>query len=170
MRLFLSWPFPLPLGVLIAFLLSGISSQSVRSFGSDLEQQKGGSLATVEHDVAPWDGPAFGLWIPAERFGGKRDSWIYLRIWSAPEKSERKFVFPDKSVKIGAVVYFLDLKSPQLLDLQSQPRQEVKGWVRFIKVNHEQPVVGEFDFVSEQAISLKGRFEAQWISKGWLDR
>jgi hypothetical protein len=126
----------------------------------------GGPPTTAEHDIAPWDGPAFGLWIPAAQFGGKPDSWIYLRIWDAPEKSQKKIVFPDKSMRLGAAAYFLDLKSPRLLDWKRQPRQELKGWVRLIRANGGQPVVGEFNFVSEEAILLKGRFQAQWINKG----
>ncbi|MFN7616840.1 MAG: hypothetical protein ACK5RM_11835 [Pseudanabaena sp.] len=88
-----------------------------------------------------------------------------MKIWDAPENSQKKFVFPDKSVSrnLGTLTYFLNLKSPHLVDWQSQPRQELKGWVRFIKANRKQPVVGEFDFVSEKTISLKGRFESQWI-------
>lgn len=73
-------------------------------------------------------------------------------------------------MKSGAVMYFLDLKAPRLLDWTSQPRQGLKGWVRFMRANSRQPVVGEFDFVSEEAISLKGRFEAQWINKGRLEK
>lgn len=125
---------------------------------------------TVERDISPWDGPAFGLWIPADRFGGTPDSWIYLRIWNAPEKSEGTFVFPDETMKVGAVRYFVDLKSPHGVDLSSQPREELKGWVRLIKANREQPVVGEFDFVSENAALLKGRFQAQWRNEGWVER
>jgi hypothetical protein len=67
-------------------------------------------------------------------------------------------------------MYFLDLKTPRSLDWKCQPRQELKGWVRFIRANSLQSVVGEFDFLSEEAIALKGRFEAQWINKGWLEK
>jgi len=130
----------------------------------------GGQPSTAEHDIAPWDGPAFGLWIPAEQYGGKADSWIYLRIWDEPEKSEKKFVFPDESMKVGAAKYFLDLKSPRSLDWSSQPRQELKGWVRFIRSNSLQAVVGDFEFVSEEAIFLRGRFEAKWINKSWMEK
>ena len=128
---------------------------------------KGDLRTTVEHDIAPWDGPAFGLWIPAETLGGEADSWVYLRIWDAPEKSQKKFIFPDNTMKLGAVKYFLDLKSPSGVDWGSQPRQELKGWVRFSKVNGSEPVVGELNFVSEEDTLLKGQFEAQWINKGW---
>jgi len=151
-------------------LLSFGSSLSAQDLGPVPGQPVGGPSATAEHDIAPWDGPAFGLWIPAEKFGGKPDSWIYLRIWDAPEKSQKKFVFPDRSMKVGAVVYFLDLKSPRSLDWKSQPRKEVKGWVRFIRADRRQAIVGEFDFVSEEAISLKGQFEAEWINKGLLEQ
>jgi hypothetical protein len=151
-------------------LLSFGYSPSAQGLGPVPGQPGGGPPAMAEHDIAPWDGPAFGIWIPAEQFGGKPDSWIYLRIWDAPERSQKKVVFPDKSMKSGTVMYFLDLKAPRLLDWTSQPRQGLKGWVRFMRANSRQPVVGEFDFVSEEAISLKGRFEAQWINKGRLEK
>ena len=129
-----------------------------------------GEPSIAEHDIAPWDGPAFGLWIPAARCGGKADSWIYLRIWDAPEKSEKNFVFPDESMKVGAATYFLDVKSPRSIDWSSQPRQELKGWVRFIRSNSQQAVVGDFEFVSEEDIFLRGRFEAKWINKSWMEK
>jgi hypothetical protein len=151
------------------FLLSFGTSPSAQGLGPH-GQPGGWPLTTAEHDIAPWDGPAFGLWISAEQFGGKPDSWIYLRIWDAPERSQRKFVFPDKSMKSGAVMYFLDLKSPRSLDWANQPRKELKGWVRFIRANRRQAVVGEFSFAAEEAISLKGRFEAEWINTDLLGR
>jgi hypothetical protein len=160
---------PVSRGLLTAILLlSIVCSASAQNLGPVPGQPRGGPPTTAEHDIAPWDGPAFGIWIPAEQFGGKPDSWIYLRIWDAPEKSLKKVDFPDKSMRLGRVAYFLDLKTPRSLDWKSQPRQELKGWVRFMRANGKQPVIGEFDFVSEDAISLKGRFEAQWINKGWL--
>jgi hypothetical protein len=158
-------------GLLMATLLLPFGcSPSGQGCGPAPGPPKGDSRTTVEHDIAPWDGPAFSLWIPAETFGGKPDSWIYLRIWNAPEKSQKKFVFPDETMKLGAVKYFLDLKSPRAVDWKSQPREELKGWVQFIKANRRQPVVGEFDFLSEEATLLNGRFEAQWINKGWLEK
>lgn len=155
--------------VAIVLVFSGCSS-SVQSFDPDSGPRGDGPTSTVEHDIAPWDGPAFGLWIPAGKFGGKPDSWIYLRIWDAIEKSERKFVFPDKSMKMGSALYFLDLKSPRSLDWSTQRRHELNGWVRFITANRKQPVVGEFDFSSEDGVSLNGRFEAEWTNKNLLDK
>lgn len=73
-------------------------------------------------------------------------------------------------MKLGSVVYFLDLKSPRALDWKSQPRQELKGWVRLIRSTSRQTIAGEFDSVSEEAISLKGRFEAEWMNKNWLEK
>lgn len=158
-------------GLLMATLLLAFGcSPSGPGRGPAPGPPEGVSRTTVEHDIAPWDGPAFTLWIPAETVGGKPDSWIYLRIWNAPETSQKKFVFPDETMKLGAVMYFLDLQSPRAVDWTNQPRQELKGWVRFIKANRGQPVVGEFDFVAEEATLLKGRFEAQWINEGWLEK
>ena len=135
---------------------------------STSEQQSASSPATAEHDIAPWDGPAFNVWIPVEKNGGRPDSWINVRIWKEPGKSKTKFVFPDKTMKIGAAIYYSDLVSPRAIDWQTQPRQSVKGWIRFSQVNSDQPILGEFEFVTENAIPLKGRFEAQWLNRSWL--
>ena len=120
-------------------------------------------LGIAEKDCAPWDGPAFGLWIPGEGLGGTPLSWIYLRIWKKPERSLGRFTFPDKTLKIGAVIYFLNLKSPAAVDWLSQPRQQLKGSVRFSRVNTDQNVLGDIDFVSDKNVHLSGRFEAKWI-------
>ncbi len=71
-------------------------------------------------------------------------------------------------MKIGAAIYYSDLVSPRAIDWKKQPRQNVQGWVRFSQVNSDQPILGEFEFVTENAIPLKGRFEAQWQNRSWL--
>lgn len=152
------------------FVLSVLAFATTQSQGAEprvanIEMGRDKWAATVERDCAPWDGAAFGLWIPAENFGGKPDSWIYLRIWHQPEKSRTTFFFPDKTGKNGRVIYYLDLKSPQSIVWQKQPRQELNGQVHFIRVNEKESVLGEFDFLSEGNIHLKGNFEAQWINK-----
>lgn len=153
--------------LIAAFLLVAFS-QHVQTAELASRKLNGALSVTAEHDCAPWDGPAFGLWIPAERFGGRSNSWIYLRIWRAPEKSQATFIFPDQSQGqgVGVAIYYLDLKSPQSIVWQKQPRQELKGKVRFLRVNRNEPVLAEFDFFSEKAIHLKGSFEARWINKG----
>jgi len=68
--------------------------------------------AMVEHDCAPWDGPAFGLWIPAKDLGGPKDSWISIRIWQRPEASRGQFTFPERSPRQkGSAMLFLKLPS-----------------------------------------------------------
>jgi hypothetical protein len=52
--------------------------------------------AIADPDCVPWDGPAFGLWIPARELGGSANSWIYLRIWQRPEDSRGIFTFPHR--------------------------------------------------------------------------
>ncbi|MFN7629311.1 MAG: hypothetical protein ACK5PZ_21000 [Pirellula sp.] len=76
-----------------------------------------------------------------------------------------KFVFPDEAMKTGAATYYTELESPVALDWKTQPRQSVKGWIRFSQVSSDQPILGEFDFVTENAIPLKGQFEAQWLNR-----
>jgi hypothetical protein len=155
-------------GLLIAFLLSFVCLPGGQGIGAPPERPGTGLPATAEHDIAPWDGPAFNVWIPVEKNGGRPDSWINVRIWKEPGKSKTKFVFPDETMKIGAAIYYSDLVSPRAIDWQTQPRQSVKGWVRFSQVNSDQPILGEFEFVTENAIPLKGRFEAQWLNRSWL--
>ena len=154
--------------LLIATFLSVTCSQDVQTAELNSNKSNGELSVTSEHDCAPWDGAAFSLWIPAERFGGRSNSWIYFRIWKAPEKSQTTFIFPDQSQepRVGTVIYYLDLKSPQSIVWQKQPRQELKGKASFFRVNRNEPVLGEFDFLSEKNIHLKGSFEAQWINKG----
>ncbi|MEW6357484.1 MAG: hypothetical protein AB1696_14230 [Planctomycetota bacterium] len=142
----------------------GVVSLSLGLQGAQVAANDGATLtATVEHDFAPWDSPAFALWISADKCGGQTNSWIYLRIWQEPEKSKRLFVFPDKTAKIGAVIYYPNLKSRQSINWEKQPRQELKGSVRFTRVSEKEPVLGEFDFISDQNVHLQGKFEAQWV-------
>lgn len=136
-----------------------------RSFS---EQHKAVSPATVEHDIAPWDGAAFNVWIPVEKNGGWPDAWINVRIWKAPEESKMKFVFPDETMKNGVATYYSNLVTPKAIDWWQQPHQSVKGWIRFRKLDGDQPVLGEFEFVTENGIPLKGRFEAHWLNRSWL--
>ena len=102
---------------------------------ANLQKAKTSMLGIAEKDCAPWDGPAFGLWLPGEGLGGPPKSWIYLRIWKEPRKSLGRFTFPDMTLKVGAVIYFLKLESPKMIDWQNQPRQQLKGSVRFSRVN-----------------------------------
>jgi hypothetical protein len=127
------------------------------------QKTKTSMLGIAEKDCAPWDGPAFGLWLPGEGIGGPKHSWVYLRIWNKPEKSLGRFTFPDKSLKVGAVIYFLMLESPKMIDWQNQSRQQLKGSVRFDRVSLDQNILGELDFFSERNIHLSGKFEAKWI-------
>lgn len=148
-----------------SIIFTAANFQGTEASVTNFEKERTELSATVEHDCAPWDGAAFGLWIPAARFGGNPDSWIYLRIWQDPDKSKTSFVFSDKTGKIGNVRYYLALKSPQLIVWEKQPHQELKGQVRFIRINESESVLGEFDFLSEKSIHLKGNFEARWINK-----
>ncbi|MBM3966106.1 MAG: hypothetical protein FJ308_13735 [Planctomycetes bacterium] len=71
-------------------------------------------------------------------------------------------------MKVGSAIYFSDLESPKAINWNTQPHQRLKGWVRFDQVDSELPIHGEFDFVTEYSVPLKGRFEARWLKKNWL--
>lgn len=123
------------------------------------------AAAMVEHDCAPWDGPAFGLWIPGAELGGPRESWVHLRIWQRPEDSRGPFTFPESSPRQkGSVRLYLKRPSPRSLNGQQQPHQDVSGTVRFLQIRDHADVLGELDLSSPQAIHLRGRFVARWIS------
>lgn len=149
----MSWPAAPP-----------VELQAHGSEYANLAMVKQPVLAIAEHDCAPWDGPAFGLWIPADDLGGGFHSWIYLRIWQDPRHSLGAFHFPDQAVKPkGAVVFFADLPSPQQINWSKQPRQQMKGTVRFTRVRVDQNIIGSLDFVTDRNVHLRGAFEARWI-------
>lgn len=66
--------------------------------GRALGLRNGDARATLGHDIAPWDQPAFSPWIPAETFGGKPDSWISLTVWNGPDASRETVVCPGRNV------------------------------------------------------------------------
>lgn len=122
------------------------------------------AVGMAEQDCAPWDGPAFGLWIPAASLGGADDSWIYLRIWRQPEQAAGVFPFPLTANRFqGAVTYLLELPSPREIRWQSQPRQGLSGQVRFDRINRREAVRGELDFRTDQRVHLRGPFVARWL-------
>lgn len=130
------------------------------------EKSRTSPSALVEHDCAPWDGPAFGVWIPAEGLGGAAHSWIYFRIWQRLEDSVGRFSFPNDTLQRqkGAVTYFLNLETPQKLDWQNQSRRALIGNVRFTRVSQTQNVLGEVDFTTDQNVRLRGSFSARWLA------
>lgn len=114
---------------------------------ANLQKAKTSMLGIAEKDCAPWDGPAFGLWLPGEGLGVPPKSWIYLRIWKEPRKSLGCFTFPDKTLKVGVVIYLVKLESPKMIDWQNQARQQFKGSVRFSRVNLDQNILRELDLL-----------------------
>ena len=149
---------------IIAFIPFALSLYSTQIEAGNHQDNGGISSAIVEPDCAPWDGPAFGLWIPGEELGGSINSWIYLRIWQQPEESAGTFNFPHGgSRQKGAVTYFLDLASPKNISWQKQSRQELKGSVHFSRISKKESVLGELDFISDKNVHLRGSFAAKWV-------
>ena len=147
-----------------AIALIGLGVPVTPAEASNRRVGAGPAIGMAEKDCAPWDGPAFGLWIPAASLGGADDSWIYLRIWRQPEQSAGLFQFPlTASRSQGAVTYLLELPSPQAIRWQSQPRQDLSGHVRFDRINRREAVRGELDFRSDQKVHLRGPFVARWL-------
>ncbi len=104
---------PLKPGALIvpAALLLGLSG--LRAAAVPARNAGSSPSATVQHDCAPWDGPAFSLWIPAEGGGGAAPSWLLLRIWQAPQASMGSVSFADPSLRKGSVMLFRNHRSPR---------------------------------------------------------
>ncbi|KEF41965.1 MAG: hypothetical protein ER33_08180 [Cyanobium sp. CACIAM 14] len=95
---------------------------------------------------------------------GADPSWIHLRLWQPPEQSAGEFSFPlTSSRQKGAVIYFPGLASPRAIRWQSQPRQNLSGRVRFVRINGREAVEGELDFLTDRKVRLRGTFVARWV-------
>jgi hypothetical protein len=130
-----------------------------------VEVQVDPSMGTAESDCAPWDGPAYDVWIPGKKFGGESDSWIQIVIWQPVNTSEKKFAFPDLSGKLGHAAYFTDLKSYRQANFSSIYHYKLSGTVQFVRVNDRESILGELDLAGEKGLHLQGKFEAAWGMK-----
>ncbi|MFM7312037.1 MAG: hypothetical protein ACKO0M_02530 [Cyanobium sp.] len=150
--------------LLTTLVLIGLGGPLLPAKAADHRVGAGPAIGMAEQDCAPWDGPAFGLWIPAANLGGADDSWIHLRIWRQPGQAAGVFHFPLTANRFqGAVTYFLELPSPREIRWQSQPRQGLSGQVRFERINRREAIRGELDFRSTQKVHLRGPFVARWL-------
>lgn len=146
-----------------AALLLGLSS--LRTAAAPARNAGSSPPATVQLDCAPWDGPAFSLWIPAEGVGGPAHAWLHLKIWQDPRASMGRFTFPDSSLRSGKglVTLVRHLRSPRDTRGPQQRGEALKGSVTFTRVSPTEDVLGELDLTSERNTRLQGRFRAGWV-------
>ncbi len=103
--------------------------------------------ATVNRDCAPWDGAAFTISIQYDMAS------IQISIWKSPDmKLPVVFSFPDPSSRLGNATY-----QPLF-----GPYRQLNGKVIFWRVDSENPIEGEFNFMLETGKSFKGKFKAEW--------
>lgn len=104
--------------------------------------------ATINHDCAPWDGPAFTVSIPT------KDANISISVYQAPDsRLPTTFLFPDNTMSVGSAIFVLPIGPPEHL----------KGKVSFQGIKQGNPVEGVFDFTTEAGKTLRGKFTAEWV-------
>ena len=105
--------------------------------------------ATIHRACAPWDGPAFTVFIPLDD-----GNVMQIFIWQAADiKFPVTFAFPDETGQIG-FAYIGPIVEPL--------QQEQSGEVSFQRVEEDMPVEGEFDFKIENGERFIGKFKAEW--------
>jgi hypothetical protein len=105
--------------------------------------------ATIHKACAPWDGPAFTLFISLND-----GNFMQVFIWQAADiPVPVTFGFPDQTGQVG-FAYIGPIHEPL--------QQEQSGEVSFKRVEKDMPVEGEFDFRTENGKRFIGKFKAEW--------
>ncbi|HZJ22609.1 MAG TPA: hypothetical protein VFD54_04820 [Anaerolineales bacterium] len=105
--------------------------------------------ATIHKACAPWDGPAFTLFISLND-----GNFMQVFIWQAADiPVPVTFGFPDQTGQVG-FAYIGPIHEPL--------QQEQSGEVSFQRVEKDVPVEGEFDFRTENGKRFIGKFKAEW--------
>ena len=105
--------------------------------------------ATIHRACAPWDGPAFTVFISLND-----GNVMQVFIWQAADiKFPVTFIFPDPTGQAG-FAYIGPIHEPL--------QQQQSGEVFFKRVEEDMPVEGEFDFRTENGKRFVGEFKAQW--------
>jgi hypothetical protein len=107
--------------------------------------------ATIVHDCAPWDGPAFTVSIPWHS-----GEVVRISIWQAPRlEGASRFSFPDATGRVGSASYQTPAGDYEML----------AGTVSFEAVSEEEPVRGEFRLKSRSGETFAGSFVATWANQ-----
>ncbi|HET7142784.1 MAG TPA: hypothetical protein VFI68_02085 [Anaerolineales bacterium] len=104
--------------------------------------------ASVNRDCAPWDGTAYTISIPDQA-----GSVIVLSIWKSPGvRFPVTYSFPDSSGRVGTAVHQFALGS----------FQQLSGKITLQPFEIGSPVLGGFNFTSEDGKQFTGVFKAEW--------
>ena len=105
--------------------------------------------ATIHRACAPWDGPAFTIFISLND-----ENIMQVFIWQAADiKFPVTFAFPDETGQVG-FAYIGPIHEPL--------QQQQSGEVSFQRVEEDMPVEGEFDLRTENGKRFIGKFKAEW--------
>ena len=108
--------------------------------------------ATIHKACAPWDGPAFTVFISLND-----GNIMQIFIWQAADiPVPVTFAFPDQTGQLG-FAYIGPINEPL--------QQEQSGEVSFTRVEEGMPVEGEFNFETENGKQFRGRFKAEWVKE-----
>jgi len=125
------------LGGILVFLIRSSPNEPAEFFPS-----------TVNLDCAPWDGPAFTVFVQYDP-----GTMIIISFWQPPNIPYRStFSFPDEDGQMGNAYLAPALGSYAALN----------GEVMLQRVSADKPVEGSFRLTSEGGDYFEGRFEAEW--------
>ena len=135
------------------FLLAAIATLVIAPSGRT-ESKAPKCAALAMRDCAPWDGPAFRIFVaePQRPKVDRNAAWMEISIWRVPDiRRNASFTFPDKTGKIGAVLF------------EGSGMPSVQGTVTFQKAVFGHDVEGAFDFVAPGGRHVTGAFRAPWL-------
>ena len=144
----------------IAVLLIGLASSHV--LAGDAPEAIPKQKATIYFSAAPWDGAAYDLEIPLEKYGGASNPVIRVSIWGNPEfDGPQTLVFTGKEDSgggdgkgAGRVLY-------QRILNKSLP-ENLSGTIAFESLKHGKPFIAVYDLTTAKGKNLKGKFHATW--------
>ena len=118
----------------------------------------------ISYTFAPWDGPAYELFLPLGQATSTGRPYIRVDIWGNPVFAKETTlaltgrIDPSGS---GRASYHLgqDGAAPRVLT----------GTVRFDALQRGMPVSGDFNLLSADGQSYTGKFTAEWGNKSPLD-
>ena len=134
---------------LIAFILAGLMAAPTVS-----KDQPPFCAALAMRDCAPWDGPAFRVFVsePGQTTPNREASWLEIALWRTPDiKRATTITFPDQGGKVGLVIF------------EGSASPGVSGTVTFRKAAWGEDVEAEFDFRALDGRHVTGRFRAPWL-------
>ncbi len=118
----------------------------------------------ISYTFAPWDGPAYELFLPLGDASSTQPPYIRVDIWGNP-------VFANETTLTltGRIDPNGSGRATYHLGHSGAPPRVLTGTVRFASLKRGVPVSGEFNLLSVDGQSYSGKFTAEWGNKSPLE-